>query len=184
MEVAMLTRLHNDHKHIAILLNILHNKQQRLENAEAINFNLIRDIVEYMQSYAEHSHHPLEDLINDYYMQQHPQEAIQRQLGKEHTTLIECSSQLMTTLNLILSDVPVQNEVLSDSLSEYVAIQKEHLIYEEAELFPKWKAGMSDEDWKIVEAQCQERLISDPLFSDDDNALFEELREYIAKAEE
>ena len=112
----MLTRLHNDHKHIAILLKLLHHKQQRLENAEAINFNLIRDIVEYMQSYTEHSHHPLEDLINDYYMQQHPEEAIERQLGREHVTLIECSSQLMATLNLILSDVPVQNEVLNAAL--------------------------------------------------------------------
>lgn len=180
----MLTRLHNDHKHIAILLKLLHNKQQRLEMAKAVNFNLIRDIVEYMQSYAEHSHHPLEDLINDFYLQAHPEAAVQRLLREEHTHLIGCSSQLMATLNLILSDVPVQNEVLSDSLKEYVRIQKEHMLYEEEELFPKWKAGMSDGDWQAVATQCHERLISDPLFSDNDNALFEELREYIAKAEE
>lgn len=126
----MLARLHNDHKHIAILLNILKNKQQRLQHGEAVNFNLIRDIVEYMQSYAEHSHHPLEDLINEFYIQTHPEEALEKQLGEEHHNLIESSTSLMSTLNLILSDVPVQNETLSQALKEYVEAQRNHMMYE------------------------------------------------------
>ncbi|MCG9711339.1 hemerythrin domain-containing protein [Shewanella insulae] len=180
----MLARLHNDHKHIAILLNILKNKQQKLQNGEAVNFNLIRDIVEYMQSYAEHSHHPVEDLINEFYIQTHPQEALEKQLGEEHHSLIESSTNLMSTLNLILSDVPVQNETLSQALKEYVEAQRNHMMYEEAKLFPIWEAGMTEAQWQEVADRCKERLISDPLFSDDDNLLFEELKEYLVKAEE
>lgn len=180
----MLARLHNDHKHIAILLNVLKNKQQRLQNGEAVNFNLIRDVVEYMQSYAEHSHHPLEDLINGFYIKTHPGEALEKQLGEEHHNLIENSSSLMSSLNLVLSDVPVQNEVLSQALKDYVEAQRNHMMYEEAKLFPIWEAGMTPAQWEEVAEMCQEKLISDPLFSDDDNLLFEELKEYLAKADD
>ncbi|MCG9695973.1 hemerythrin [Shewanella sp. Isolate11] len=180
----MLARLHNDHKHIAILLKLLGSKQEKLESGNVVNFNLIRDVVEYMQSYAEHSHHPLEDLINDFYVAAHPKQAIEKKLADEHALLTESSSELMATLNLILSDVPVQTEQLSETLKQYVLEQKAHMIYEEAHVFPKWEKGLSDEDWQTIAAQCQEKLIQDPLFSDDDNVVFEELREYIAKAED
>ncbi|MCZ4336248.1 hemerythrin domain-containing protein [Shewanella colwelliana] len=180
----MLARLHNDHKHIAILLKILQNKQQRLESAEPVNFNLIRDIVEYMQSYAEHSHHPLEDLIDDYFKQRHPEGDPGTQLADEHHRLIDTSTQLMSLINLILSDVPVANAQLSELLRDYVALQKNHMIFEETTLFPKWQAMLSLEDWQKINDQCQERLITDPLFNDDDNLLFEELREYLQKAED
>ncbi|MCE9677993.1 hemerythrin domain-containing protein [Shewanella sp. AS1] len=180
----MLARLHSDHKHIAILLKLLNNKQERLEKGEVVNFNLIRDVVEYMQSYAEHSHHPLEDLINDFYSQAYPAEMLDRKLAQEHETLSENSSQLMATLNLILSDVPVQIEQLNQTIKDYVSMQKAHMLYEEEVIFPMWQQGFSEQDWQVLNAKCQERLISDPLFSDDDNLVFEELREYIAKAEE
>ncbi len=180
----MLARLYNDHKHIAILLRLLNSKQQKLANGDSVNFNLIRDVVEYMQCYAEHSHHPLEDLINELYVQLHPKEAVEKKLGEEHENLIDSSSQLMATLNLILSDVPVQTEQLNNTLKDYVAQQKAHMIYEEAQIFPKWKKGLTDIDWQTIEARCQEKLIRDPLFSDDDNVVFEDLRKYIAKVEE
>ncbi len=180
----MLARLYNDHKHIAILLKLLNNKQEKLENGNIVNFNLVRDVVEYMQCYTEHSHHPLEDLINEFYIQSHPKEAVEKKLGEEHEHLIVSSSQLMATLNLILSDVPVQTEQLSGTLKEYVTVQKAHMIYEESHVFPKWEKGLSETDWQAIELQCQEKLIKDPLFSDDDNAVFEDLREYIAKVED
>lgn len=180
----MLARLHNDHKHIAILLTLLQKKQHRLENAKTVNFNLIRDIVEYMQSYTEHSHHPLEDLIDDFYTKKYATEVNEKRLADEHERLVESSSTLMATLNLILSDIPVQLELMSEALKEYVELQTEHMIYEEQHLFPQWQARMTDEDWVSVAAQCKERLISDPLFNDDDNVLFEELRDYLAKVDD
>lgn len=63
----MLARLMHDHKHIGILLKILKTKHIKLAAGEGINYNLVRDIVEYMQSYAEHSHHPLEEVISEFY---------------------------------------------------------------------------------------------------------------------
>ncbi|WP_028773157.1 MULTISPECIES: hemerythrin domain-containing protein [Shewanella] len=178
----MLTRLKKDHQHIAILLQILADKHQRLLAGEMVNYNLIRDIVEYMQSYAEHSHHPLEDVIYKYHAQAFPDDTQTEELLAEHDKLNESSCTIMSTLNLILADVPVQKEQLCDDLAAYFTLQGAHLRFEEKHVFPVWKRNMRQDDWDNIEAQCAEKLMVDPLFSDDDNQVFEELREYIAKA--
>ncbi len=179
----MLARLNKDHRHIAILLNILKVKYRRLADGEAINFNLIRDVVEYMQSYAEHSHHPLEDLIYSYYLKKLAMTEPDDKLAQQHQELIEASASLMSSLNLILSDVVVSKEQLVLDLKSYVSLQQEHMYYEDSVVFPQWAKVIDDTDWREIQALCTLKLIDDPLFSDNDNVLFEELREYISKDE-
>ncbi|NKF50980.1 hemerythrin [Shewanella sp. WXL01] len=175
----MLKRLLRDHKHIAILLDILATKQAKLAEGEAINFNLVRDIVEYMQSYAEHSHHPLEDITFDLYLKKMG-ESNQSQLHDEHSRLAESSGALMYSLNMILSDVVISREKLVNDLKAYIELQQLHMQYEEREIFPLFVKALTDDDWNAIEKQCQQRLVDDPLFSDNDKAVFEELKQYIA----
>jgi len=175
----MLARLNSDHKHITILLNVLKVKYRKLAEGEAVNFNLIRDVVEYMQSYAEHSHHPLEDIIYNYYLEKVSQEDSPNKLADEHHQLIDASASLMATLNLILSDVVVSREQLVVDLKEYVALQERHMNYEDTVIFPLLAKEMDKNDWGNIQELCSLKLIDDPLFSDNDNALFEELRDYI-----
>ena len=94
----------------------------------------------------------------------------------------ELSASLMTGLNLILSDVVVPREQLFIDLKSYVTEQEEHMVYENSIIFPLW-SKMTDEDWQDIQQECSLKLIDDPLFSDNDNALFEELREYINLSE-
>ncbi|QFU21766.1 hemerythrin domain-containing protein [Shewanella eurypsychrophilus] len=183
METTMLARLNHDHKHIAILLKILKVKQSRLAQGEAVNFNLIRDIVEYMQSYAEHSHHPLEDIIYSYYLKKTAQSETDDKLATQHQTLVDASASLMASLNLILSDVVISKDQLVLDLKSYVTQQEEHMRYEETEVFPLWAEVIGQTDWQEIQALCTLKLIDDPLFSDNDNVVFEELRDYITKDE-
>ncbi|ABZ75688.1 Hemerythrin HHE cation binding domain protein [Shewanella halifaxensis HAW-EB4] len=183
MEKTMLARLMHDHKHIAILLKVLKNKYTKLSAGEAINYNLVRDIVEYMQSYAEHSHHPLEEVISEFYWNKLGRAHINEKLTSEHQKLGEASASLMATLNLILNDTVVSKEQLVADLESYVRMQQAHMEFEESTVFPKWKEVITDDDWHVVAAMCNARLIDDPLFSDSDKVLFEELREYLNTAE-
>ncbi|CAM3231511.1 hemerythrin domain-containing protein [Shewanella violacea] len=176
----MLARLNHDHKHMAILLNILKVKHNRLAQGEAVNFNLIRDVVEYMQTYAEHSHHPLEDIIYSYYLKKTAHMGT-KQLAEQHQGLIDESASLMASLNLILSDVVVSREQLVLDLRAYVILQEEHMLFEETDIFPRWAEVIDQTDWQEIQALCSLKLIDDPLFSDNDNVLFEELRDYITK---
>ncbi|MGE6568258.1 hemerythrin domain-containing protein [Shewanella vesiculosa] len=178
----MLQRLMHDHKHIAILLNILSNKLTRLADGQGVNFNLVRDIVEYMQSYAEHSHHPLEDIIFDYYSNKIGQ-ANSGQLYNEHHRLAEASSALVYSLNMILSDVVISRDQLVKDLQEYIELQEKHMQYEERDVFPNFVNVFDEKDWQKVTVLCEKRLIEDPLFNDSNKTVFEDLRAYIEHAD-
>ncbi|WP_254843579.1 hemerythrin domain-containing protein [Shewanella sp. UCD-KL21] len=182
MEKMILKRLMNDHKHIAILLNILAKKNHKLSQGESVNFALIRDVVEYMQVYAEHSHHPVEDITFDYFVKHFPSPSTTR-LHDEHSGLAESSGALMYSLNLILSDVVISREKLVSDLKAYVEIQTAHMQYEEKELFPLFAKQMQASDWDNIWQQCEQRLVDDPLFNDSDDNIFEELKEHIAEVE-
>ena len=178
----MLQRLMRDHKNIAILLNILSNKLARLADGQGVDFNLVRDIVEYMQGYAEHSHHPLEDIIFDYYSNKAGL-ANCGQLYHEHHRLAEASGALVYSLNMILSDVVISREKLINDLKDYIELQQLHMQYEERDVFPNFVKVLDDNDWEKVTVLCQKRLIDDPLFNDNDKTIFEDLRTYIENAD-
>ena len=181
-EKTMLKRLKRDHQHIAILLDILNNKNSRLIEGEAVNFNLVRDIVEYMQGYAEHSHHPLEDITYHYYVKK-MSVPNSEQLRNEHDKLAQVSGSLMYSLNMILSDIVISREKLINDLANYIKLQVEHMQYEEQEIFPLFAKSLNDDDWHKVEQLCNKKLVDDPLFSENDNAIFDDLRAYIANVE-
>ncbi|WOT04307.1 hemerythrin domain-containing protein [Shewanella youngdeokensis] len=178
----MLARLMKDHAHIAILLNILKAKRSKLVSGDLVNYNLVRDIVEYMQSYAEHSHHPLEEVISEFYWHKQGKAYINETLTFEHEKLANASVSLMATLNLILSDIVVPKENLVTDLESYVELQQSHMEFEEAKVFPKWSSLFTELDWKEIREMCRARIIDDPLFSENDSVLFEELKEYIEQA--
>lgn len=178
----MLQRLMHDHKNIATLLNILSNKLTRLAEGQGVDFHLVRDIVEYMQSYAEHSHHPLEDIIFDYYSNKTGQ-ANCGQLYNEHHRLAAASGALVYSLNMILSDVVISREKLINDLQDYIELQLSHMQYEERDVFPNFVKVFDDSDWQKITVLCQKRLIDDPLFNDNDKTMFEDLRSYIENAD-
>lgn len=178
----MLKRLMHDHKHIAVLLNVLKNKQMKLAEGEAINFIVVRDIVEYMQGYAEHSHHPVEDIIYAYYLAHKANDEVDK-LSAEHQMVTAASSALMNTLNLILSDIVVARDKLVIDFAEYIELQEKHMQMEEREIFPLLAKTLTDKDWLVIEQQCQASLIDDPLFLDREQQAFDELRSYLRAAE-
>ena len=178
----MLKRLMHDHKHIAVLLNVLKSKQMKLSEGESINFIVVRDIVEYMQGYAERCHHPVEDIIYAYYLAHKANDSIDK-LSAEHELVIQASAALMTTLNLILSDIVVAREKLIVDFADYVALQERHMQMEEREIFPLLAKTLTEKDWQLIESECQKSLIDDPLFLDREQKEFEDLRAYLTMAD-
>ncbi|SIQ61162.1 Hemerythrin-like domain-containing protein [Shewanella morhuae] len=178
----MLKRLMNDHKHIAVLLNVLKNKQMKLSEGESINFTLVRDIVEYMQGYAERYHHPTEDIIYAYYLTHKANGSVDK-LSADHERVGQASSALMATLNLILSDIVVAREKLIIDFAEYVALQKQHMEMEGREVFPLLSSGLTDQDWQLIELECQKAHIDAPFFQKQEQQEFESLRAYFTTSD-
>ncbi|MBB1269223.1 hemerythrin domain-containing protein [Shewanella sp. SR44-3] len=183
----MLKRLLQDHKHISILLDILVQKRLRLLAGSGVDFKVIRDIVEYMQVYAEHSHHPVEDIIFSHFVAKSVSLDNKlfddMQLEDEHHKLIAASQNLMFSINLVLSDVVLSKDKLVADLSDYLTLQQQHMEYEEGRLFPLFEQHLSAVDWQEINQACQQKLIDDPLFSQTDDVLFESLREYFSNTD-
>lgn len=164
----MLHRLQQEHKHIDVLLRVLEEKADALGKGENVNFKLVRDVLEYMQGYAENSHHPLEDVIYNYYLSKYQDTHGTSRLMQEHDALVKVSDDLVNTVNLILSDVVVAKEKLITQILDYVKVQREHISYEERDIFPLLKRLMPH-DWDNIVRICREQPDYDPMLSRIDN---------------
>ena len=164
----MLHRLQQEHKHIDVLLRVLEEKIETLKAGGPVNFKLVRDVLEYMQGYAETNHHPLEDVIYQYYLSKYQDTHGTSRLMLEHESLTKTSEDLVNSVSLILSDVVVPKEKLIEQIAEYVRNQREHINYEERDIFPLLKRLMPH-DWDNIVKICREQPDYDPMLSRVDN---------------
>ncbi|SHH79955.1 hemerythrin domain-containing protein [Ferrimonas marina] len=180
----MLARIHTDHAHIATLLALLDNKANRLALGQEVSLPLVRDVIDYLQRYADHSHHPMEDILYQYYLEKQGKgaETVHR-LGQEHKVLAESTDQLMDTLNMILNDAVVPRERLIADLRDFAHQQRHHLEQEERYVLPVLEQELTEADWAILQQKVATKLIEDPLFSEGNDQEYEDLRAYLAELE-
>lgn len=163
--VTMLTRIHNEHKNIVRLLNVLQNKLDAIKAEKSVRYKLIRDIIDYMQEYADKYHHPKEDLIYDYYLKYcDVTESVADRLALDHKKLHAETLDLQYTVDMILMDAVVPLDQFSVKLSTYITNQLEHLQFEEKELLPEISKKLSADDWKQIEQSWLHSDVDDPLF--------------------
>ena len=55
--------LHQDHRNIRVLLDLLAREIDAVDDASGGDFELMRDVMVYMTRYPDHTHHPKEDLM-------------------------------------------------------------------------------------------------------------------------
>ncbi|TKB50181.1 hemerythrin domain-containing protein [Ferrimonas aestuarii] len=179
----MLARIRTDHRHILTLLNLLHQKIERLQAGQEVNLTLLRDVIYYLLRYADCSHHPLEDILYRYYLEKMGSSDQVSQLEVEHQSLRRATENLLDTLNTILNDVVVPRERLIQGIQEFVSMQTRHLTYEEQHILPLMEAEFTDEDWQQLDQQVASKLMDDPLFGRGGDQDFEDLRSYLVDAE-
>ncbi|WP_028110408.1 hemerythrin domain-containing protein [Ferrimonas futtsuensis] len=180
----MLARIHTDHKHILTLLRVLSGKAKSLREGQEVNLTLIRDVVHYLMQYADHSHHPMEDILYRHYLDKTGREGEVSQLEKEHQSLHVSTEELLDTLGMILNDAVVPREKLIHDVEAFVQMQINHLKYEEGKVLPLLEATFDEDDWKQVDRLVASKLVEDPLFGSASEQEFEDLRNYLADVED
>ena len=178
----MLEIIHNDHRNINQLLRILRKKIKLLENDEKIDYRLVKVIINYLRSYADKYHHPMEDLIYAYYLKYRvvPDEVAIR-LSKEHKLLKEITIELDELVKMVLLDSIVPKQLCLEKLSVFVEMQASHLMYEESQIIPAIKESLTADDWTNLEQQWQHNCYDDPLFGDNIGEEYKALAERINK---
>ena len=59
----VLAELREDHKNMALMLNLLERESNRIYEGEEPDYELLQDIMHYMTVYPDAVHHPKEDRL-------------------------------------------------------------------------------------------------------------------------
>ena len=182
MERAMAEPLavwHAEHVNFARLLDLLETQVAAFHRGERPNYDLMVDIVYYLRSFADHFHHPREDVAFARLVEREPgMQLVINRLLQEHRVIARAGDELFNRLNEVAEDVVTPRAALEAAAATYLVYYRHHLATEEREVMPRAAELLTEEDWAAVAATVPAG--PDPLFGDDVEARFRELRRQIA----
>lgn len=179
----MLSTIHKDHENISNLLKLLREKTKLLENDQRVDYRLMKSIVKYLRNYSDKYHHPMEDMIYEYYLKYRiVSDEVANRLSIEHKLVKETTIELDELLDMILLDAVVPKEQCIERLKNFIQLQLAHMTYEEQEILPKIEASLTESDWQILEEQWQHEGQIDPLFGDKVADEYQKLSERIKQS--
>lgn len=178
----MIERIRREHGYMTRLLAILRDKLKLLKSEQAINYTLVKEIVDYLGSHSETVHHPKEDIIYRYYMAHYGELQTVADLEKEHVTLSEQTHAFLDIVEMILQDAVVPQAVIIEKLEAFIDAQRRHLEMEEQSILPLINRTFTVSDWQNVESQCNENE-DDPVFGETIAERFAQLARRVRKSE-
>jgi hemerythrin-like domain-containing protein len=174
----LLERLHQDHKHLALLLDLLERLLDMFHAGEEPDYELMCEMLEYIENYADQVHHPSEDLIFKR-LQTHADQhhAVLGVLMRQHEVLSEITRTFRQSLEGIVHEEVLRRDEVEAQGRELVETLRIHLNLEETEAFPLAREALTAEDWEAIEAAASK--VADPLFSARDPARFRTLYQHL-----
>jgi hemerythrin-like domain-containing protein len=170
---------HAEHVNFARLLDLLEIQVANFHRGERPNYDLMGDIVYYLRSFADCIHHPREDVAFARLAEREPaMELVINRLLQEHRVISTASEELFNRLNEAAEDVLSPRVALEAAAATYVEYYRHHIAAEEGEIMPRAAQLLTQDDWAAVAATVP--AASDPLFGNDVEARFRELRKQIA----
>jgi hemerythrin-like domain-containing protein len=159
----LMNGLRGDHRNMALLLDLLDAEIDRLAASEEPDYDLVRDIMLYVTEYPDVVHHPKEDIVYRHLQSLRPE--IRTDLERvetDHQYFEESGLKLRNDMEAISIGAEINREELIERFHHYMEQLREHMYWEETELF-----SLADElqlygDWSEVVLKNNE--ISDPLF--------------------
>jgi hemerythrin-like domain-containing protein len=169
---------HRDHVRFAELLDFLEAQMDAFHGGGDPNYDLIRDAVFYLQHYAGRFHHPCEDVAFARLLARDPKMELSiNRLLQEHRVIAVAGDQLRKQFDAISGEVVAERATVEAAAATYLVSYRHHLAQEEANVLPRAAELLTEEDWSAVAAAVPPGL--DPLFGDDVEARFRELRSMI-----
>lgn len=171
-----------EHAQFARLLVIFERQLERFRAGDEPDYELMRDVVQYLRDYADCFHHPREDVAFDILVQRAPEvrDDVQR-LQQEHHDLAESGALLLERLRELVSDAMIPRGAIEKAASDYLTHYRSHIDTEENGVMPVARRVMTEGDWKkVLDTSAS---ASDPLFGDNPAEVFRELRRQLFLSE-
>lgn len=174
----LLDRLNRDHRYLSRLLNLFDDLLDRFHEGNEPDFDLMNEMLEYMESYADQVHHPSEELIfNRVRARTREAYPVLDVLTEQHLLLGQMNKRFRQSLEGIMHEEVLRRDEVEVQGREYVKVLREHLNMEEAEAFPLARERLAASDWE--ELMDEVPSTDDPLFGDVDPARFRTLFEHL-----
>lgn len=173
----LLAELRQDHRNMAILLDLLQEEIERVHENESADFELLQDIMRYMTVYSDAMHHPKEDLIYAGLRAEQPALAAGLEIVEDdHRQIAELSEQLRDDIEAVVSGTAVTRERIIADAKEYLRRLRRHMAWEEEELFRR-----ADELADSLTIDVSHLTASDPVFGAKREASFANLLQTIQR---
>lgn len=168
-----------EHRTIREVLDVLEAQIDLFERAEQTDYELIREIVDYLRTFPDLYHHPKEDLI--FQRLKARDAASVRPFGNLEALHEEISERLgdfSRAISRVMMGVEVPRDALVSLARGFISGERNHMDAEEEHFLPVAEEKLSAADWSRIEEAVVN--FKDPLLAPATNDRFELLREHVS----
>lgn len=171
----VMLHLHNEHKYMTKLINVLHDQLAMIDVGQIPDFQLMHEVAHYLHAYSDDKHHPREDVIYRKLAQRDPTFSNEVDgLLIEHETMSRKTEALQKSLSdAIHSPSLALAEKLRFRCEDYTSMLSNHMDMEESQIFPRIRAVLTDDDWTDIIHEIQPA--HDPLFGEEVEHRYQDL---------
>ncbi len=160
---SLLSELRTDHRNMALMLDLLEIESNRLYDGQDADYELVHDVMRYMTVYPDAIHHPKEDRV---YAELR---AVRPDLSKgldrivvDHRELAQLGMKLRNDVQSIMSGTALRRNVVITDALRYIQRLREHIRWEERDLFIRVEEMVHDGHSLIVKSEIHTK--PDPVF--------------------
>lgn len=159
----LMQELRADHRNMAVVLDVL---AEMIDEAAAGNdpdFELVDEIMRYMTVYPDAVHHPKEDIVYRQLQRERPDLADGLDdVPADHIAIAELGTALRDDVEAIIAGGAVRREKLIADMSGYVERLRNHMNWEERDLFKRIDTMLDSDDREVDISQYGH--VKDPVF--------------------
>jgi len=172
---------HAQHRHFSRLLDILEQQVVAFHDDDGPNYELMRDVVSYLRYFPDRYHHPREDVAFARLAKRDAElKSLIDGLLQEHRVIAAAGTELLKYLELVVDDVVVERAKVEAAAATYLVYYRRHLALEDRDIVPRAEQLLTPQDWEAVLDAIPAG--SDPLFGEEFEPRYRELRRQIALA--
>ena len=171
---ALMKELREDHRNMAIILDMLDDAVKQASAGKDPDFELLGEIMRYMTVYPDAVHHPKEDVVYERLREERADltDGLE-DVTEDHRAIAELGSQLRDDVEAIIAGAAVRREKMIEDTSNYVARLRTHMRWEEEDLFERVDEMLDMESLEFDVSHLSK--IKDPVFELEIEAGFKRL---------
>jgi hemerythrin-like domain-containing protein len=172
---------HAEHRHFARLLDLLEQQVVAFHADDGPNYELMLDVVSYLRYFPDRYHHPREDVAFARLVKRDPgMKSLIERILQEHRVIAAAGTELLSYLQQVVDDVVIERTKVEAAAATYLVYYRRHLALEDRDIVPRAEQLLTLQDWEAVVAANPAG--PDPLFGEDCEPRYRELRRQIALA--